>query len=222
MKTGDFVYVDYIARIKDNGEIFDLTKEDIAKKEGMFNEKIKYGPVPVIIDAGFVIVGLNEAIKGMNVDDKKTVVIEAEKAFGERSEELVKLIPEARFKEQGIDVTPGSFVRISNLRGRIISIDGGRVKVDFNHPLAGKALEYELEIVQEIKEDVEKIKAVAYYFTGLKKDDIVATLNEKQAEIEMKNADVMRDTKMAIASQIIKWVPGVETVKFIDVFKKSE
>jgi len=222
MKSGDFVYIDYVARIKDTGEIFDVTNEDVAKKEGVFNEKIKYGHVPVIVDAGFVIVGLNEAVKEMNIGDKKKVVVNPEKAFGERSEELVKLMPEARFREQGIDLVPGSYVMINNLRGKIVSIDGGRVKVDFNHPLAGKALEYEIEIVQEIKENSDKIGAVVYYFTGVRKEKLEVQLKENVVEIEMKGIDVVLETKKAIASQITKWVPEVEVVKFIDIFKKAE
>jgi FKBP-type peptidyl-prolyl cis-trans isomerase 2 len=222
MKSGEFIYIDYIARIKDTGEIFDLTKEDLARKEGIFNEKIKYRPVPIVIDGGFVIAGLNDALKEMNVGEKKTVVIDPEKAFGERSEELVKLIPEARFKEQGTDVAPGSFVTINNLRGRIVSIDGGRVSVDFNHPLAGKTLEYDVEIVKEIKESAEKIKAIVYYFTGLEVEGIDVQINEKVAEVEIKNIDIGKRSKSMIASQIMKWIEEVETVKFVDIFKKSE
>lgn len=219
MKTGDFVYIDYVARIKDSGEIFDLTKEDLAKKEGMYSEKIKYGPVPVIIDAGFVVTGLNEALKELNVGDKKKVVVEPKKAFGERSEELVKLIPESRFKDQDVDVAPGSYVMINNLKGKIVSNDGGRVKVDFNHPLAGKTLEYEIEIVQEIKETVEKIRAIVLYFAGLEK--VEANVSEKVAEIEMGQADLGVETKKAIASQVMKWIPEIETVKLTDTFKKA-
>jgi FKBP-type peptidyl-prolyl cis-trans isomerase 2 len=222
MKTGEFVYIDYIARIKDTGEIFDLTKEEVARKEKIYNEKIKYSPIPVIVDGGFVIAGLNDALKEMKVGEKKKVVIEPGKAFGERSEELVKLIPEARFKEQGADVVPGYFVNINNLRGRVVSIDGGRVKVDFNHPLAGKTLEYDVEIVQEIKDNVEKIKAIVYYFTGLEKEGIDIRVKEKVVEIEMKDTDIGRKIKSIIASQIVKWIQEIETVKFIDVFKKAE
>jgi FKBP-type peptidyl-prolyl cis-trans isomerase 2 len=219
MKSGDFVYIEYTAKVSDSGEIFDTTKEDVAKKEGIFNERIKYGPLPIIIDAGFTIAGLNDAIKEMNVGEKKKVLIPPEKAFGERNEELVRLIPEARFKEQGVDVIPGSYVMVNNLRGKIISVDGGRVKVDFNHPLAGKTLEYDIEIVKKIEDKEEKVKAIVNYFTGL--EDVGIKIGEKEVEIEAK-AEIEGRVKAAIASQIIKWVEGIETVKFVDVFKKSK
>jgi FKBP-type peptidyl-prolyl cis-trans isomerase 2 len=219
MKSGDFVYIEYTAKVSDSGEVFDTTKEDVAKKEGIFNERIKYGPLPIIIDAGFTIAGLNDAIKEMNVGEKKKVLIPPEKAFGERNEELVRLIPEARFKEQDVDVIPGSYVMVNNLRGKIISVDGGRVKVDFNHPLAGKTLEYDVEIVRKIEDKEEKVKAIVNYFTGL--EDVGIKIGEKEVEIEVK-AEIEGRVKAAIASQIIKWIEGIETVKFIDVFKKSK
>lgn len=218
MKSGDFVYIEYTAKVSDSGKIFDTTKEDVAKEAGIFNERIKYGPLPIIIDAGFTIAGLNEAVKEMEVGEKKKVLIPPEKAFGERSEELVKLIPEAIFKEQDVDVVPGSYVMVNNLKGKIVSVSGGRVKVDFNHPLAGKILEYEVEIVKKIENKNEKVKAIIDYFSGLENVDV--KIGEKEVEIELK-ADVEGRIKAVIASQIIKWIPEIETVKFVDVFRKK-
>lgn len=218
MKSGDFVYIEYNGRVSDSEELFDTTNEEIAKKEGIFNERIKYGPLPVIIDAGFVIPGLNEAIKEMEVGEKRIVVIPPEKAFGERNEELVRLIPEARFREQDVEIVPGTYVMVNNLRGKIISVDGGRVKVDFNHPLAGKSLKYEVEIVKKIDDKAEKVKAIIDYFTGL--ENVNVKIDDKEVEIEVK-AEIDSKVKAVIASQIIKWIEGIETVKFLDVFKKK-
>jgi len=221
MNPGDFVYIEYIGRVKDSGEIFDLTREDIAKKEGLYNPKFKYNPVPVIVDADFLIPGLNEALKEMKIGEKKTVEIPSSKAFGERQAELIKIIPESKFKEQGVDVKPGSIVTISRINGRVISVDGGRVKVDFNHPLAGKTLEYELEVKEEIKNLGEKIMAVVCYFTGLEKSDVDTSIKEKEAEINIKKkVDVLREVKQTISSTIIKWVKEIEKVKFVEIFEK--
>ena len=113
MQTGDFVYVNYVGKIKDTNEIFDTTDAEVAKKEKIYDEKVRYKPVPIIVDGGFVIVGLNDAVKNMTVGEKKTVEIPADKAFGNRNPELIKLIPEARFKDQNIDATPGAYVTIN-------------------------------------------------------------------------------------------------------------
>ena len=221
MEAGDFVYIEYVGRIKDTKEIFDLTKEDIAKKENVFNPKFKYGPVPVIIDEKFVLPGLNDALKEMKVGEKKTVEIPPEKGFGQRNPQFVKLFQGSMFKEREQDPKPGAFVTINNAKGRIMSVDGGRVKVDFNHPLAGKTLEYELEIIRKIVEIDEKIKAVSYYFTGIEKDGLEVEIKKKTAEITIKSkANVFRETKETITKTITKWIPKVEKVKFIEIFEK--
>jgi FKBP-type peptidyl-prolyl cis-trans isomerase 2 len=219
MNSGDFVYVDYVGRIKESGEIFDLTKEDVAKKENLYNKEFKYGPVPIAVDADFVLPGLSEALKEMKVGERKTVEIKPEKAFGERNTELIKLIPEARFKEQDIDARPGNFVTVNRLRGKIVSVDGGRIKVDFNHPLAGKTLEYGLEVVGQITEQDEKIKAVVYYFTSIAREDMEVKVADTVVEIEFKKQfNIAKEAKDVIAKNIIRWIKPIEKVKFVDVF----
>jgi FKBP-type peptidyl-prolyl cis-trans isomerase 2 len=223
MENGDFIYIEYVGRIKDTGEIFDLTREDVAKKEKIHNDKVKYGSVPFIVDAGFVIRGLNECVKGMKIGGKKEVDIEPDMGFGKRSEEMVKIIPEARFKERGINTMPGSFVTVNNFRGKILSVDGGRVKIDFNHPLAGKTLTYEIEILKTIEAMDEKIKAVIYYFTGLQSSEIDVKVDGITAEIELKEKiDLPPDAKKAIADQIMKLVKEIEMVKFVDSYGKPK
>jgi FKBP-type peptidyl-prolyl cis-trans isomerase 2 len=216
MKDGDFVTIDYVGRIKDTGKVFDLTKEDLAKKENVYKENVQYGPVTFIIGTNFVIRGLDEALHEMKVGEKKSVEIPPEKAFGERKEELIKLIPESQFKQQNMDPVPGATVNVNNIRGRIVSVGGGRVKVDFNHPLAGKTLQYEIEVKGMVTDKTEKVKSVVKYFTGKEMEVKVG----KEAEIEVE-VELQRRLKEIIAQTISKWV-GIETVKFVDTFKNSK
>ena len=221
MNSGDFVYINYVGKVKDSGEIFDLTKEDIAKKEGIFNSKFKYGPVPVVVDSKLILPGLNDALKEMKVGEKKKVEIKPENAFGQRNPDLMKLIPESMFKGQNTETKPGSFVTIRGIKGRIASVAGGRVRVDFNHPLAGKTLEYEIEIISKIEKKDEKIKSIVYYFTGIGKEDIDISIDKNQVEITIKKkAEILRRTKEIISNTIIKWVEGIEKIKFVETFEK--
>jgi len=226
MKDGDFVYIDYVGRVKDSGEIFDITNERIAKKEGIYKENFKYGYVPIVVGADFVLPGLNDALREMRVGETKNIEVKPERAFGERNAEYVKLIPEARFKEQDIDVEVGQVVTINNLRGRVLSIDGGRVKVDFNHPLAGKTLLYDLTVVSKIEEATEKVQALIYYFVGIDKEGASVTMSKKEAEIEFKRkaniANIRTDVKELIATNILKYVGEIERVKFVDIFEKND
>lgn len=223
MNSGDFVYIDYIGRVKDSGEIFDLTKEDVAKKEGIYKDGIKYGPVPIIVDSNFILKGLNKVLKEMKVGEKRVVEISYEDGFGKRDTNLIKLIPENFFKEQEIDLKPGTYITIRGVRGKILSADGGRIKVDFNHPLAGKNLLYEIEIRSQITNEEEKIRAVIYYFTNLSGEEVKIKSVEGEVEVELvKHQSILHETKETIAKNVIQWVDGVKKVKFTDVYEKSK
>jgi len=217
MNDGDFVLLDFVGRIKESGEIFDLTKEEIAKENGLYNPNFIYKPIPVIVGSHFIIKGLEEEIKKMKVGDKKKIVVKPENGFGERSEKLIKLISIAEFKKQNIDPYPGMPVTINNLRGRVLSVSGGRVKVDFNHPLAGKELEYELEIKDEIKKNEDKVKAIVELF--IKPDEnINVQISEGCADIKLSNS-IHTDTEKEIFEAIKKWIKDIKKVRFIQEFE---
>ena len=220
MKPGDFVKVDYVGRIKGTGEIFDLTKENIAKKENLYNSNAKYTPVVLILGSGFLIKGLDEELQKMKVGEKKQIEIPHEKAFGDKKGEMVKIVPESKFKEQNLDPFPGAIVNIGSMKGKIISVDGGRVKVDFNHPLAGKTLEYDIEILALVDDVDEKIKSAFGYFTTV--DDVEVKTEGKETEIIVKkDVDIVRPVKKMVAETIIKWC-NVDKVRISEVFEKRE
>lgn len=220
MKAGDFVEVDYVGRIKETGQVFDLTREDVAKAEGVYNPKTQYGSVVLIVGSEFLIRGLDKALRKMEVGAKEKVEIPPEGAFGEKNSDLVKLIPLAKFKEQNLDPVPGAVVNIGAMKGTIASVSGGRVKVDFNHPLAGKTLEYDIEIKSQITGKKERIAAVVKYFTGI--SDVGVTVNKKEVEIEIKKrVDVTRPVKIMVAKTAVKWC-DMDGVKFVETFEKSE
>jgi FKBP-type peptidyl-prolyl cis-trans isomerase 2 len=219
MKIGDFVSINYVGRVKDTGEIFDTTIEETARKEGVYDPRTIYRPVNVVVGANFVIRGLEDALKNMEVGERKTIIIDPKDGFGERNPEYIRPIPLSNFKNERIDPTPGSWITINGIRGRILSANGGRIRVDFNHPLAGKKLEYDLHIVNLIEGQEEQIKSIVSYITGLEHEKIHASVKSKEAEISI---DVKRDLpaqmKKRVADLIIKWVHGVEKVRFVDEY----
>ena len=221
MKDGDFIDIEFTGRIKDTDEVFDTTSEEMAKLAGIYNPKANYGSVPIIVGASQVIPGLEDALKGMNVGDKNKFAIPPEKAFGQKNPDMVKLIPMSVFKDNQIEPVPGRVVNFNELQGRILTIDGGRVKVDFNHPLAGKTIEYEVEIKDEIKESDQKVKAVVRYFTGIKYEEFNTATNASDATINIQKLDFPKQVKQNIADAIMKWIDGVSKVSFLDTFEKK-
>jgi FKBP-type peptidyl-prolyl cis-trans isomerase 2 len=222
MQKGDFVYISYVGRIKESGEIFDVTSEEIAKREGVYNPEIKYGDIPIIIGAGFVIPGLEEELEKMNVGEKKVVEIEPKKAFGERRDDLIRLIPEIEFKKQNIDVKVGDFVNVNGITGRVLSVNAGRVRVDFNHPLAGKALVYEVEIKKQVTETKEKIYAILKYFSNLDESIANVKIENGEAEIEIKGLQIANRVKENIIKTIFQWIKEINKIKFSEVYEKNE
>jgi FKBP-type peptidyl-prolyl cis-trans isomerase SlyD len=222
MQKGDFVYISYVGRVKESGEIFDVTSEEIAKKEGVYNPEIKYGDIPIIVGAGFVIPGLDEALEKMNIGEKKIVEIEPKKAFGERREDFIKLIPETEFKKQNINVKVGDFVNVNGITGRVLSINAGRVRVDFNHPLAGKALVYEVEIKKQVTDTKEKIYAILKYFSNLDESVANVKIENGEAEIEIKGLQIANRVKENIVKAIFQWINEINRIRFSEVYEKGE
>jgi len=215
MKKGDVVKINYVGRLE-TGEIFDLTLEDVAKKEGIYSEKIKYGPIPILIGAGFVIRGLENAITEMSVGEKKSFGVEPKDGFGERDPKLVKVVPQKVFKDQRVDPRQGMIVDFSGMKGRIQSVSGGRIRIDFNNPLAGKTLKYELEIVENIEDPVEKMRGIFEFF-GFRDADVSMTEGEATVRVTIPN-----EMKPKISSVILENIQEVKKLSFVESFEKRK
>ena len=158
------VLINYTGRT--DGEIFDTTSEEVAYENDLHRDDANYEPVPVLIGKGYVIDGLEEALLDMEVGGKKEVEVPSEKAYGPRDSDNVKTYPEREFKKQGVEVHPGEEIMIGQRRGKVISRQSGRVRIDFNHPLSGKDLEYEVEVVEKVEDDEEIARKIYSYRIG--------------------------------------------------------
>ena len=219
MEEGDFIHIDYVGRISESNEIFDLTKENIAKENGIYNPNFKYGPVPVILGAHHIVKGLEDELVKMKIGQKKKITVRPEDALGKRNPELSRLIPLSEFKKRDIDPFPGMPIVQNGMRGRILSVSGGRVRVDFNHPLAGKTLEYDVKIEKKITGVKEKVMAILELFIKFEKDEITVKIEKEVLEIKIgKKKDVPKTIKKVIADNAIKWIKTIKKVRFVEEF----
>ncbi|MCJ7450412.1 MAG: FKBP-type peptidyl-prolyl cis-trans isomerase [Candidatus Nanohaloarchaeota archaeon QJJ-9] len=163
MEENDVVEINYVGRVKSTGKVFDLTDREIAEEEDIDTQNMDLGPVKILIGGEYVIEGLEDAIKGMKVGEEKEIEVTRQKAFGSRKSDNIETVAEKEFKEYDITPRRGMTVEVDGRRGKVIASNNGRVKVDFNHPLAGKDLEYEVEVLRKIKELKEKVEAVMDY-----------------------------------------------------------
>ncbi len=102
-------------------------------------------PLVFVVGSGQVISGFDDAVRGLSVGESRTVRIEPENAYGVYSEEAIIDFP-ADSAPDGLEV--GGAVTLGNGgRGTVVEITDELVKIDANHPLAGEALTFEIELV---------------------------------------------------------------------------
>ena len=184
IKKGDFVELDYIGRIKGSNQIFDLTDESIAKKNGLYNSNMKYGPKIACIGEGDLIKGLDNYLIDRETGKDYNIEISKKEAFGERDSKMMRVVSSSIFLREKINPFPGLQVNIDGMLGTIRSISGGRVVVDFNHPLAGKDLVYEVKINKIIEDNILKIRSILLNGVGL--DEKYYKIEEKDGKIDIK------------------------------------
>ena len=145
-KEGDFIEIEYTGSIKESGIVFDTTSMDLAKKSNLYEINKTYGPIIVCLGHEQLLKGLDEQIRDKELNKDYKVEVKAEKAFGKKSAQLIQMISASKFKEQKVPVAAGMQVNIDGKIGIIKSISGGRIIIDFNHPLAGVDLAYNIKI----------------------------------------------------------------------------
>jgi FKBP-type peptidyl-prolyl cis-trans isomerase SlyD len=107
-------------------------------------------PIEFIQGIGQIIPGLENALYGMSVGEKKTVVIEPGDAYGEYDQESTEVAKKEEFSEE-IPLDVGTFLDFDDDEGEILSAqiieeDEETITLDFNHPLAGKTLTFEITV----------------------------------------------------------------------------
>ncbi|MGM0649480.1 MAG: FKBP-type peptidyl-prolyl cis-trans isomerase [Bacteroidota bacterium] len=137
IKGKDFVKIHYTGSLSD-GAVFDSSEG----KE----------PLAFILDVGMLIPGLEKSVKETAQGEKKSVVIPPEEAYGEMDEKAVQDVPKSQFPED-LDLKEGLQLQAQTQQGPIPvvvkEIKPESVVVDFNHPLAGKELSFEYEVVEK-------------------------------------------------------------------------
>ncbi len=120
----------------ENGEVVDST----------FDKK----PATFKVGDGNLLPGFEQQLYGFKAGDKRTLQVAPEQGFGQHNPQNVQVMPRSQF--EGMELSEGLLVIFndaanSELPGVVKTFDERQVTVDFNHPLAGKALSFEVEII---------------------------------------------------------------------------
>ena len=232
IKDGDFVRVNFTGKIKENDEVFDTTYDEIAQEAEIFDENKTYKPIPIVVGGNHLLPAIEEEIVGLEAGDRKTVEVDSDNAFGPRDPKAIQLIPMKEFKKQGMTPYPGMRISAEGGEGRILTVNGGRVKVDFNHPLAGKDLVYDVEVTEIIEDNDEKIKSMIelHYSNNVDIDkteidivDGVANIKlDEMAKFDQQSYMDITFARFRIAKDIWENIEEVTKVNFVDAFEKRE
>lgn len=158
VKEGDVVLAEFDAWIHDSNELFDTTSEERAKENNIYNEKMTYGPQPLIVGKGRLFPGLDESMLKAEIGKEVEVIIPPEKAAGPRNPKLVELRPLREFVKQEIEPRVGLEVTVKGKPAVITAVTAGRVRLDFNNRLAGRTLRYRYKIVEKPTRPTEIVK----------------------------------------------------------------
>lgn len=135
-RAGDTVRIHYTGKLG-SGEVFDSSRGR--------------DPFEFTLGEGQVIAGFDDAVAGMAPGEEKTVSIPPEQAYGPRRDELSGEVPRAQFPPD-IDPHVGQQLQMQqNGQNFVVTVTGvtdETVRLDANHPLAGKELTFELELVE--------------------------------------------------------------------------
>ncbi len=136
-KSGDTVRIHYTGTLDDGTQ---------------FDSSAGRDPLEFALGAGQVIPGFDNAVDGMAVGEKKTVTLPAEEAYGERHEQLVQEVSRSALPDE-IEPAVGMQLQSQSPEGQVMmlvvtGVGEESITVDANHPLAGQALTFAIELVE--------------------------------------------------------------------------
>jgi len=131
VKNGDKVKIHCIVSLKD-GTVFQNTMQGKPLEFTVGNEQMPHG--------------LNQAVIGMKLNERKKATVESKDAYGKRDEGLVMKFVRADLPENLVPVI-GKTIKLQGIGGTIVNVDETHVFLDGNHPLAGKDVVFDIRVV---------------------------------------------------------------------------
>jgi peptidylprolyl isomerase len=225
VKPGDFLLVNFTLKVKESGETVDTTYDAVAKDTHLHREESTYGPRFIILGEGWLPKGLEDSLVGLDIGKQTTVELPPDKGFGTRDPAKMRLVPLRRFREQGVP-SPGAQIELDGRAATVRAVGAGRVQVDYNHPLAGRTLIYEVSIEKVVEDDNEKVLNII--------SKRIPEVDKTKFGVERKSSDLtievpeeafylsgLQVAKKSVTSDLQKYFPNIETISFREVFKRA-
>lgn len=151
IKTGDTVELEYTGRT-DDGAVFDTSEKSVAEESGLAASQPdrEYAPLTVKVGSGQIIDGLETALVGLEEGTTTTIAVPPEKGYGERSDDQIREydVEELTRALGGQRPQVGAYIETEDGdQAEIIHVDDEVARLDFNDPLAGETLEFDIEVL---------------------------------------------------------------------------
>ena len=198
----------YEGKEKESGRVFDRVEEE--------------EPYAVILGEDSLLPGLAEALEKMKDGEEREIELPPQKAFGERQNDLIVVIPEREFRKRKVVPVPGLVIDADGRSGKVLSVSGGRVQVDFNHELAGKTVIYRVKVLAELKGAEEVAEALFRRFMRSKLDGVSYKDGVLEVVYTPSDAKEKNVQKLLYVAAILKAVPDVKEVRITEKYVRKE
>ena len=225
LQKGDFILIDYVAKVKETNETFDTTSEETAKTAHLHKEGETYEPKLVVVGEGWMLKPVDEAFLTMEPAKPQTVEIAPDKAFGPRDPDKVKRVPLKQLLARDVhNPQIGMRIEYGGKNATIRSIGAGRVLLDFNPPLAGRTLVYDITVQKKLETNEEKTTALIHRRVPVAdQTKFKLTCEQNTLTIEMPEEtfylEGIQVAKRGIAMDAQKYFPETTVIKFVETHK---
>jgi len=227
IKDGSFILLDYVATVKETNEVFATTREEEAKKAGIYRAGGEYEPQLLVIGSGWFPKGLEEGLVGHDKGERLTIELSPDKAYGSRDPSKIRSYPIRKFRSEETRLQPGARVEIDGKLGVVRSIGAGRVQMDFNPPLAGKTLVYAVDITGVVDELASKVMALLHRrMPSVPVEKLKINLSGSAVSIEIPNEAFLMEglqiIKRALFNDVTGFIADVSEVVFVENYAKEK
>ncbi len=226
VKPGDFLPLNYNLKVKESGKTVDTTYDTVAKEAHIHRHDSPYGPLFVILGEGWLPKGLEESLVGLDIGKPTTVELSPEKGYGARDPTKVRLVPIRRFRDENVEPIPGTEIQLGGRPAVVRSVGAGRVQVDYNHPLAGRTLVYDVSVEKVLDDQNEKILSlISKRIPEVDKSKFVLDRKGSDLDIDVPEEAFylsgLQVAKKAVTTDLQKYFPDLDTISFREVFKRT-
>ena len=226
VNKGDFIMMEMTGSSVETGEVFDTSDEEVAKENGIFEEGRAYGPRLVIVGDGYVLRGLDEKLAGTPWEEEAEIEIAPADAFGDRNTDDVEMVPFRVLRSKGVNPYVGAELEIDGRPAIVRSIGGGRVQLDYNHPLAGRKIVYKVKATENISDDKDKMRALlGRRFLGIETKEFTLKQTKKKLRIGIPDqiffGENIQIAKRGVALDILRYFEALEEIEYYETIKRS-